>query len=72
MHQYLKTLLATAVVAFSAFGANQAFAVASVRTTFNFVGNCVDCAQAAHGANSEVSATEYEVTGRLARRRRRP
>ncbi len=65
MRKYLKTLLATAVVAFSTFGASQAFAVVAVSTTFNFAGNCFDCARAANDANPEVSATDYAVTGRL-------
>ena len=48
-----------------ASGHAQAIAVVPTTQTFNFSGNCLDCAQAAHADNSEASSTNYAVSATL-------
>ncbi len=64
MFKNFKAFLPAFAIAILGFGAVPAFATAT--TTFNFVGNCEDCATAAAAApNSTASSTVFEVTGSL-------
>ena len=48
-----------------ASGHAQAIVFVPTTQTFNFSGNCLDCAQAAHAANSDASSTSYSVSATL-------
>lgn len=68
MHAIFKNLFSSLTVGLIALASGHAqatIAVVQTTQTFNFSGNCVDCALAANAANSNASSANYAVSATL-------